>query len=330
MLAVPAVGAADRGQTVAGLQAQNASLAAQSRTAVLDLYSLDAQLANAQAHLDALRTREAALETRRSTLKVELHFARVDAHLSQVRLASRIRFLYDHGTTSTIALFFGARTLEDAVSELDDIDRVAALNDDVLIEVRASESRLTVLTRRLAREQSTLDTATRQAVAITAQLAQTRAARSAFVARLASQRSANLTTIAGLEAQAQAAEARSQQLPVQTLTPTALATAVTTAPAAPAAPALPAVTGGGRMLTVTSTGYALPGHTATGLPVGYGVVAVDPSVIPLGTHLIVPGYGEAVAADTGGAVIGDTIDLWFPSLAQAQAWGRRSITIELQ
>src|SRR6185437_8372360 len=116
--------------------------------------------------------------------------ARLDAHLSQVRLASRIRFLYDHGTTSTLELFFGARTLEAAVSELDDIDRVTQLNDDVLVELRSSESRLTVLSRRLAREQSTLDAATREAVAITEQLSQTRAARSAFVARLASQRSA--------------------------------------------------------------------------------------------------------------------------------------------
>ena len=85
----------------------------------------------------------------------------------------------------------------------------------------------------------------------------------------------------------------------------------------------------GRTLTVVAVAYALPGHTATGLPVGRGVVAVDPCVIPLGTHMYVPGYGEAVAADTGTAVIGAIIDLWFPTLAQAQAWGRRTVTITL-
>jgi 3D (Asp-Asp-Asp) domain-containing protein len=84
-----------------------------------------------------------------------------------------------------------------------------------------------------------------------------------------------------------------------------------------------------RTLTVSATGYALGGTTSTGLPVGWGVAAVDPSVIPLGTHMTVPGYGEAVAADTGGAVSGGTIDLWFPTLAQANAWGRRTVTIEL-
>jgi 3D (Asp-Asp-Asp) domain-containing protein len=58
-------------------------------------------------------------------------------------------------------------------------------------------------------------------------------------------------------------------------------------------------------------------------------VAVDPSVIPLGTHMTVPGYGEAVAADTGSAIKGAIIDLWFPTVEQARAWGRRSVTISL-
>jgi uncharacterized protein YabE (DUF348 family) len=54
------------------------------------------------------------------------------------------------------------------------------------------------------------------------------------------------------------------------------------------------------------------GITATGVQVTYGVVAVDPNVIPLGTKLFIPGYGYAVAADTGGAVKGNIIDLGFP------------------
>jgi len=45
--------------------------------------------------------------------------------------------------------------------------------------------------------------------------------------------------------------------------------------------------------------------------------------------MTIPGYGEGVAADTGSAVHGATIDLWFPTLAQARAWGRRSVTVTL-
>jgi 3D (Asp-Asp-Asp) domain-containing protein len=89
------------------------------------------------------------------------------------------------------------------------------------------------------------------------------------------------------------------------------------------------VTAGPRTITVTATGYSMPGHTSTGLPVAAGVVAVDPSVIPLGTRMTIPGYGQGVAADTGSAVTGYTIDLWFPTPADALAWGRRTVTITL-
>jgi 3D (Asp-Asp-Asp) domain-containing protein len=80
---------------------------------------------------------------------------------------------------------------------------------------------------------------------------------------------------------------------------------------------------------VTATGYSLKGRTATGVAVAYGIAAVDPSVIPLGTSMSVPGYGAAVAADTGGAVQGARIDLWFPTQAEALAWGTRTVTITL-
>ena len=52
-------------------------------------------------------------------------------------------------------------------------------------------------------------------------------------------------------------------------------------------------------------------------------------MIPLGTRMTIPGYGEGIAADTGSAVVGATIDLWFPTLSQARDWGRRTVTISL-
>jgi len=54
------------------------------------------------------------------------------------------------------------------------------------------------------------------------------------------------------------------------------------------------------------------GITATGVPVTHGVVAVDPNVIPLGTRMYIPGYGLGVAADTGGGISGNMIDLGYP------------------
>ena len=82
-------------------------------------------------------------------------------------------------------------------------------------------------------------------------------------------------------------------------------------------------------IKVDAVAYSLPGHTALGVPVRKGVVAVDPELIPLGTKLQVPGYGASLAADVGTAIKGRIIDLWFPSSAAARAWGRRTVTITI-
>jgi 3D (Asp-Asp-Asp) domain-containing protein len=69
------------------------------------------------------------------------------------------------------------------------------------------------------------------------------------------------------------------------------------------------------------------GYTAIGARAGRGIVAVDPRVIPLGTHLYIPGYGHAIAGDTGGAIHGNRIDLGFDSYADAMRFGRRVIQV---
>ena len=69
------------------------------------------------------------------------------------------------------------------------------------------------------------------------------------------------------------------------------------------------------------------GYTATGYRAGRGIVAVDPRVIPLGTKLFIPGYGFAIAGDTGGAIVGNRIDLGFNSYSDAIQFGRRPIKV---
>ncbi len=71
------------------------------------------------------------------------------------------------------------------------------------------------------------------------------------------------------------------------------------------------------------------GITAIGLRARKGIVAVDPKVIPLGTKLYIPGYGEALAADTGGRIKGSRIDLCFESLEECFRFGIRKIKIYL-
>lgn len=86
---------------------------------------------------------------------------------------------------------------------------------------------------------------------------------------------------------------------------------------------------GGRSLTVQAYAYCLNGRTASGRYTAPGIVAVDPRVIPMGSKLYIPGYGWGVAADTGGAIAGNKIDVWFPTLGQCYQWGVRPVTIQV-
>ncbi len=70
-------------------------------------------------------------------------------------------------------------------------------------------------------------------------------------------------------------------------------------------------------------------YTCRGSLVRKGIVAVDPNVIPLGTRLYIPGYGYAIADDTGGAIRGNNIDLAFDSHAEAIQFGRQRITVNI-
>ncbi len=77
-----------------------------------------------------------------------------------------------------------------------------------------------------------------------------------------------------------------------------------------------------------ATAYTYTGfRTATGQNPAVGMVAVDPDVIPLGTKMYIEGYGYAWAADTGGAVNGDIIDLFMEEYSQCVKWGRRNVKV---
>ena len=86
---------------------------------------------------------------------------------------------------------------------------------------------------------------------------------------------------------------------------------------------------GSRVLTCQATAYTWTGNrTATGTwPAEGRTIAVDPSVIPLGTRVYVEGYGYAVAEDTGGAIQGNIIDLYMDSYTDCINWGRRTVTV---
>lgn len=76
-------------------------------------------------------------------------------------------------------------------------------------------------------------------------------------------------------------------------------------------------------------GKTASGNMAIRDPNGYSSIAVDPSVIPLGTRVYVEGYGYAIAHDTGGAIKGNIIDLYFNSDSEVNNWGSRYVTVHI-
>jgi 3D (Asp-Asp-Asp) domain-containing protein len=298
------------------LRQRQAGLAARSQTALLSLYALDSRLARARSELAGLRNRAQGLRLERARVKQEVEIVAGNLKASQRLLGNRLRALYEEGEPDAIAVLLGATSLDDAVTRLDELERSARQGARAARDARDGRAKLQGLALELAARIREVQALEARAERTAAALAAARANRVSYLAALARQRRLTARQIAALDSRARQVVAKAQAVQSQTAS-------------ASSSVAAPSVADGTRTLTVTATGYSLPGRTATGLPVGPGIVAVDPAVIPLGTRMSIPGYGEGVAADTGSAVQGMTIDLWFPTLADALAWGRRTVTITL-
>ncbi len=86
--------------------------------------------------------------------------------------------------------------------------------------------------------------------------------------------------------------------------------------------------------SMSATAYTGGSYTAMGLkpvrdPNGLSTVSVDSSIIPLGSKVYVEGYGYAIASDTGGAIIGNKIDLYMNSLQECYSFGRQNVTVHI-
>ncbi len=322
-LLLPASGGAGSGsqlrQRADRLRGENSTLATRSRSAVVELYALESRLSAAQARVASLRTQSLAVQREQASARQHLAIVHRVLAVSQQHLRARLVELYEgdepHGT---LAIFLGAQSLGDVVTRLDHLGNFAAQDRTMIREAHTARLSLRKLTRSLATRASRLKELESSAAAAAASLKSARQDRLGYIAGLRSQQRLNASQISSLDRQASEADARAHELAAQQ--------AVSPPPAPVQAPA---PSGGARAMTVVSTAYALTGTTATGIPVGPGIVAVDPTVIPLGTRMTIPGYGEGVAADTGSAIQGAMIDVWVPTEAQAIIWGRKTLTIYL-
>jgi len=351
VLGVPAVPAQSPG--VGHLRQRQASLAAESRAAVVQLYALESRLAEARSDLARVQSRARALARTQDSVRRRLQAARQTMAAAQRNLGDQLRYLYEQGTPDAIAVVLGATSLENAINALDAVHRARRATQAVLDQARSARADLVVVRRQLAVQVARTNEVRASLASTTAGLEAAHAERTAYLDRLRREQELTVAQISRLEQQAAQARARAQQIARERSTGAAGSSAAASQPAAapatadsgvdastpPPAPvesvagvtpttpeAAPPPPRPGGTMTVYATGYCLKGATATGLPVGPGIVATDPSVIPLGTRMTIPGYGEGVAADTGGGIQGRRIDVWMKSCAAAATFGR-TVTI---
>jgi 3D (Asp-Asp-Asp) domain-containing protein len=315
-LVVPGAGGAGSSAGADALRSREVLLAHREHSALLDLYAIDTGLARARAQLASLRAREAAVREERAQVAREEEIARAAWRTSLHMLENRLLRLYEGGEPDALSVLLGATSIEEASARLDALRRTARLSSETLSQARSAQHALARVRSELAARSAELGRLVTTAEATAASLAGAQAQRLAFLSSLRHRQRLNAAALGRLSATAHEIAARSQRVD---------GTPAAASPGASAA--TPAV--GPRALTVTATGYSMTGQTSTGMPVGWGVVSVDPSVIPLGTTMSIPGYGDGVAADTGSGVQGAAIDLWFPTPGQAMAWGRQTLTITL-
>ena len=290
----------------------------------MQLFATDAALARARESEGAAQARLARVRADLRSLRSRLAVARTNERAAQRALALRLNEIYRARPLDALAVLLESRSWSDVSAGLDLLDRLSRSDSSLVRSARrwhagpagavahaAAPPRLERAARR-PRGRHAWPRCSRPTGAHRALLAQA-AARARARGRhpglhRAPRRGARAPR------RAPAAARRRQQRHRRTAAPAAATRAQ--------APSLAA----GTTLSVSSTAYSLPGHTASGLPVGPGICATDPRVIPLGTRFEVPGYGPCVAADTGSSVIGATIDIWMPS-ERASVYGTQTITI---
>ena len=299
------------------------SLEASERAASVELFASEVALARARADLERHTRRESTLAARRERLSARAEIVRGSLRATHARIGTLLRMLYVEGETDPIQVVLGARSLDAVLEGVDGLERAARRNRVLAAEAREKAQALDKQLVRLAHARAALAATRSQLEASAAHLADATAQKRSTLATLQRRKDVTAARIASDAREAELAAARVDTTPAAT--PVA-ADGTSQAPSSPAGPPEP---GGARTLVVDAVAYHLPGRTASGLPVGVGVIAVDPGVIPLGTRVFVPGYGPAVAADTGSAIRGNIIDLWMPSTAAARAWGRRTVTITI-
>lgn len=288
------------------VRAQTAQ-AANKDTLVNDIVNLDQQASDLNSKLASLSSQSGSLEGRISAIQGEVQTKQQKLADKKSALAARARSMYVNGRVGTLELLLSTSSIAQYLQRQDDLHKVTAQDTRLIQEVRQQSRDLAGSLSQLKSKKAEVDKVAGELNAKKDALAKTKSDKQALLAKAGPQSAA-------VEQQTRTVEGKMQTINDST-------------------PPAPTGKRTGRFMTMTATAYSpqepgLDDHTASGMKATKGVVAVDPSVIPLGTRLYVEGYGNAIAGDTGSAIKGNRIDLCFDTLEECNAYGWRTVVVE--
>ena len=301
--------------------------AASERQALYDLYASDAELARARASSVAASSRLSKARAAIDGLTTSVRIARANVQIADRHLRADLVALYRSAPLDSIDILLGAGSLGEAVDGIDLLNRSARNDARLARATRESRRAVARQSAELERARAEAESRARAGDQLVSELARAAESKRHLLAQLRARR----LRVTRLDAQAHAAVQRSRAITTPPATggapaPRPPAGTLTSQTPAATSPAATVSTRPGSTLIVSVTAYNLTGTTASGLPTGPGICATDPRVIPLGTRFTLPGYGTCLAADTGSAVIGATVDVWLKG-EEAVGFGRKTITI---
>ncbi len=336
-----------RADRAANARAALGQLEAAESDALLELFAADSKLDRARARADNLRSRARRQAERVADARREVAVGRTNLRTAQSTLSDRLAAAFRAGDVDPFVILLSAASLSDALDGIAIVNRVSARDATLISNVQHSLSTSKRAEQTLTAEQGRLTTASAAADAQRTQAGNARAAKASLVAGLRSSKQIAARRLTQIEEAAAAAREKAVQIEGDAADAPASGDTGSGGDATPAdtggsggndgsgttdAPTPPpsGPIGSGDTLTVVSTAYAIHGTTATGLRTRRGICATDPRVIPMGTQFTVPGYGRCVAADTGGDIKGNRIDVWLPTEAEALQWGFKTVTVSIQ
>lgn len=285
----------------------------QERALLSDFVALESQL---QKNRQELGTLQKKLATTRCELhKIQVSFRDKQEDLKQKKsiLRTRVTHIYTESRFIDFDFFLSCKDIATLLSRIDYLNMIAKQDVTLVQKVTSEKEHLEQVEGRMEQEKRSLLTLESNCRAKEAELDKKKDEKAELLNEARAQQSETEESLKDL---------RNQAVQIGTemnkLQPPSRGTA----------------RGSLRML---ATGYcpcsnccgSHTGRTATGLPAGKGVVAVDPKVIPLGTKLYISEYGEAIAGDIGGNIVGNRIDLGFDAHSQTSTWGKRWVVVDI-